>query len=83
VSGSRYTGGFLALLWLGAIAAAGQSLVGVPPGPIAIDAALIAHVSGLLAGYLVAVMVVLAPSRIRPTSPSPRRVAFSATDEQE
>ena len=46
-------------LWGGAVAAAGVALVGGPPGPPPLDAGLVAHVSGLLGGYLVAVMLLL------------------------
>ena len=45
-------------LWSGALAAAGLALIGAPR-PLPLDAALLAHVAGLLAGYLAAVMVVL------------------------
>jgi ferredoxin-NADP reductase len=49
---------FLGGLWLGALAAAALALIGAPwPPPI--DAALLAHVTGLLAGYLAPIMVVL------------------------
>jgi hypothetical protein len=34
------------------LGAVGLSFVGVPPGSIRLDAGLIAHVAGLLAGYI-------------------------------
>jgi len=46
-------------LWLGGAVAAALALVGVPPGPPPLDAGLLAHLSGLLAGYLAAVMLLL------------------------
>jgi hypothetical protein len=46
-------------LWLGGAVAAALALVGVPPGPPPLDAGLLAHLSGLLAGYLAAVMMLL------------------------
>ena len=46
-------------LWAGAVGASGLALLGAPPGPLPLDAGLVAHVSGLLAGYLVAVMLLL------------------------
>ena len=49
----------LAGLWAGAGAASTLALVGAPRGPLPVDAALVAHVTGLLAGYLVAVLLVL------------------------
>jgi predicted ferric reductase len=48
----------LGALWLGGLAAAGLALIGAP-WPLQLDAGLLAHVSGLLAGYLAPVMVVL------------------------
>lgn len=48
----------LASLWVGAVVAAALSLVGAPL-PLPLDAGLLAHVAGMLAGYLSAVMVVL------------------------
>jgi predicted ferric reductase len=53
-SGRRFLGG----LWVGGLVAAVLALIGAP-WPLPIDAALLAHVSGLLAGYLAPVMVVL------------------------
>jgi predicted ferric reductase len=49
---------FLVGLWLGAALATGLALVGAP-WPLPLDAGLVAHVSGLLAGYLTAIMLVL------------------------
>ncbi len=49
---------FLQLLWLGALLAAGLALVDSPL-PMPVDSGLVAHVSGLVAGYLAAIMVVL------------------------
>jgi ferredoxin-NADP reductase len=49
---------FLGGLWLGGLATAALALVGAP-WPLPLDAGLLAHVSGLLAGYLAAVMLVL------------------------
>lgn len=49
---------FLAGLWLGGLAAAALALVGAPR-PVPLDAGLVAHVAGMLAGYLAAVMVLL------------------------
>ena len=46
-------------LWAGAVAASGLALLGAPPGPLPLDAGLVAHVSGLLAGYLVGVMLLV------------------------
>jgi ferredoxin-NADP reductase/DMSO/TMAO reductase YedYZ heme-binding membrane subunit len=48
----------LTALWLGALAAAGLASIGAP-WPLPLDAGLLAHVAGLLAGYLAAVMLVL------------------------
>jgi predicted ferric reductase len=45
-------------LWLGALGSSGLALIGAPR-PLLFDTALLAHVAGLLAGYLAAVMVVL------------------------
>ena len=51
--------GVLALLWAGAVPVTATAMLGsaLPVGPP--DAALVAHVAGLLAGYLTAVMLVL------------------------
>jgi predicted ferric reductase len=48
----------LAGLWAGGALATGLALVGAP-APLPLDAGLVAHVAGLLAGYLTAVMLVL------------------------
>jgi hypothetical protein len=48
----------LAGLWLGGVVATCLTLVGAP-WPLPLDAGLLAHVSGLLAGYLAPVMVML------------------------
>jgi ferredoxin-NADP reductase/DMSO/TMAO reductase YedYZ heme-binding membrane subunit len=59
VSSTPFARRVLAGLWLGGAAAAALALVGVPPGPLPVDAGLVAHLTGLLAGYLSAVMVAL------------------------
>ncbi|MEP6631853.1 MAG: ferredoxin reductase family protein [Lapillicoccus sp.] len=48
----------LVLIWGGAVTAAAIALVGAP-SPLPLDAGLVAHVAGMLAGYLTGVMVVL------------------------
>jgi ferredoxin-NADP reductase len=59
VSAVPVAGRVLTGLWFGGVVASALALLGVPPGALAPDAALLAHVTGLLAGYLVAVMIVL------------------------
>src|SRR4051812_2856674 len=49
---------FLLALAIGALLAAGLSLVGAP-APLHVDAGFLAHLCGFLAGYAVAVMVLL------------------------
>lgn len=51
--------GLLTAIVIGALATVGLSFVGVPPGPVLLDAGLVAHIAGLLAGYAAPVMVVL------------------------
>jgi predicted ferric reductase len=46
-------------LILGGLAAAGLAAVGLPPGPPQLDAGLVAHLTGLLAGYLAPVLLLL------------------------
>jgi predicted ferric reductase len=58
MSSPRFARRVLAWFWLGAAAATGLALVGAPV-PLPLDAGSLAHVSGLLAGYLSAVMLVL------------------------
>lgn len=58
MSPASFTRAALVALWVGAAVAAGLALTAAPV-PLALDAGLVAHVSGLLAGYLAAVMVVL------------------------
>ena len=58
MSSTRFARVFLVGTWLGATAAAAVATVGAPL-PIVLNAGLIAHVTGLIAGYLVAVMVIL------------------------
>jgi predicted ferric reductase len=58
MSSSPFARRFLAGLWSGGLAAAALALVGAPR-PIPLDAGLVAHLAGMLAGYLVAVMVIL------------------------
>lgn len=58
MSATRFTQVVGALIGLGALAAVAIAGVGTPV-PISIDAALLAHVTGLLAGYVVAVMLIL------------------------
>ena len=55
MSSNRFARVFLVGTWLGAIAAAALAAVGAPL-PMVFNAALIAHITGLLAGYIVAVM---------------------------
>ena len=59
MSAPRVARRFLAALGLGAVACAALAAVGAPPGPFLLDSAFVAHVSGLLADYVVAVMVML------------------------
>jgi DMSO/TMAO reductase YedYZ heme-binding membrane subunit len=47
------------VLILGGLAAAGLSAVGLPPGPPQLDAGLVAHVTGLLAGHLAPILLLL------------------------
>jgi predicted ferric reductase len=54
-----FAAAFLAWLGFGALVSTGLALVDLPPGPVAPDAALLAHVTGLLAGYVTAVLLVL------------------------
>ena len=58
MSASRFARRVLGGIWLGAGVATALTLVGAPT-PLPLDAGLLAHVSGLLAGYLTAVMLVL------------------------
>jgi len=58
VSPQRFTRTVLVTLWSGGLAAAMVALLGVPTPPPP-DAGLLAHASGLLAGYLAAVMMLL------------------------
>ena len=58
MSSTRFARVLLVGTWLGAIAAVALAAVGAPL-PLVFNAALIAHITGLLAGYLVAVMVIL------------------------
>jgi predicted ferric reductase len=58
VSPQRFTQVVLLTLWGGGLASAMLALLGVP-GPPPLDAGLLAYVSGLLAGYLAAVMLLL------------------------
>jgi predicted ferric reductase len=58
MSSPRFARRVLAWFWFGAAAATGLALVGAPV-PLPLDAGSLAHVSGLLAGYLAAVMLVL------------------------
>jgi len=58
VSSPPFARRVLAGLWTGAALATVLALVGAP-APLPLDAGLLAHVSGLLAGYLTAVMLVL------------------------
>lgn len=51
--------GVLALLWAGTIPVGATALLGTPPAAGAPDAALVAHLAGVLAGYLTAVMLLL------------------------
>ena len=51
--------GVLAGFMLGALPVAALTLVGAPPGPLPLDAGFVAHLAGLLAGYLATVMLVL------------------------
>jgi hypothetical protein len=44
-------------LVLGGLAAAGLSAVGLPPGPLRLDAGVVAHVTGLPAGYLAPILL--------------------------
>jgi hypothetical protein len=46
-------------LILGGLVAAGLSAVGIPPEPPQLDAGLVAHVTGLLAGYLAPILLLL------------------------
>jgi len=59
MSTSLFARSFLGGLWVGALACTELATVGVHPGPLPFDAGLLAHVTGLLAGYLTAVMVML------------------------
>jgi predicted ferric reductase len=59
VSSRSSTRGLLTAIVIGALATVALSLVGVPPGPVRLDAGLVAHVAGLLAGYAAPVMVIL------------------------
>jgi predicted ferric reductase len=59
VSSRLYVRCLLIALWLGGLGALALSFVGLPPGPISPDAGLIAHVAGLLAGYVAPVLVIL------------------------
>src|SRR3954463_7678704 len=58
MSGTRSARVFLLSTGLGAGAAVAMAAVGVPT-PIVLNAALLAHVTGLLAGYLAAVMIIV------------------------
>jgi predicted ferric reductase len=58
MSPSPFARWLLGALWAGGAGAAAVSLIGAPR-PVPLDAGLIAHVAGMLAGYLAAVMVIL------------------------
>lgn len=58
MSASPVTRRVLGGIWLGAGVATAPALVGAPT-PLPLDTGLLAHVTGLLAGYLTAVMLVL------------------------
>jgi ferredoxin-NADP reductase/DMSO/TMAO reductase YedYZ heme-binding membrane subunit len=49
----------LLALWVGGLVPIGIALAGAPAGRLVLDAALLAHVTGLLAGYVVVVLLAL------------------------